>query len=88
MKTNEELKLVATRFIQVVEEYLEKGKKDFGMNIEMALPLSQTDFDTTIEAMSIIQEMGKERRIKIRIEDEDEAIGEYGHTRVINFRRI
>lgn len=88
MQTEKELNFTATRFLEVAESCLEKGKEDFGADLSMTLPMSQKDFDRTLEALDLIQELGKERNIHVELEDESTALQEYGHTRCFKFEKI
>lgn len=88
MQTNEEKILIAKNFIKTTEFYLNQVKQDLGTDFNMSLPMNQSDFEKTLSAFDIIQEMGKEKGIDIQISDEEESINEYGHNRCIYFSKI
>ena len=88
MLSSQELDLTANRFLDIAEFYLQKTKEDFGMDVSVTLPLSQSEFDMTIEALSLIQERGKERGICAEVNDASDSFHEYGHERAIRLKRI
>lgn len=88
MQTEKELHFTATRFLEIAESYLRQTEKVFGMSVDVVLPMNQSNFTRTLEALKLINKLGKEKNIVVEVEDESEALNEYGHTCCFKLKKI